>query len=136
MEKVFSLAKDNGIKSLEDLVVKIWYDPKDVNAVEEIIKKKNLYIAALRKQLKLPATEDPLTKEIEENEAQKADMMKLIEKNIQIRQMEAETKKMIKEKEESQKMAIVPLDSIPISQLPATGTITATTSSTHTASAE
>lgn len=81
--------------------------------------------------------EDPLTKEIEENEAQKADMMKLIiEQNIQIRKMEEEMEKMIKEKEQSQKMAIVPLDAIPIYQLPTTGTTTATTSSTHTASAE
>jgi len=44
MEKVSSLDKDNGIKSLEDLVVKIGYDPKDVSATEDIIKKKNLNI--------------------------------------------------------------------------------------------
>jgi len=68
------------------LVFKIGYSPKDINVVEEIIKKKNLDIAALRKQLKLPATKDPLTKDIEENETKKANMMKLIiEQNIQIR---------------------------------------------------
>jgi len=78
MEKVSSLAKDNMIKSLEELVIKIGYDPKDVIAAEEIIKKKNLDIAALRKQLKLPAIEDPMTKDIAEGEAQQADMMKLI----------------------------------------------------------
>ena len=60
-----SLAKDNRIKSLKDLVVKIGYDPKGVNDAEEIIKKKNLDIATLRKQLKLPATKGPLTKDIE-----------------------------------------------------------------------
>jgi len=49
MEKVSSLAKENRIKSLEDLVTKIGYDPKDVIVAEEIIKKKNLDIAALRK---------------------------------------------------------------------------------------
>ena len=64
MEKISSLAKYNRIKSLEDLVTKIGYDPKDVNVAEEIIKK-NLDIATLRKQLKLPATEDPMTKDIE-----------------------------------------------------------------------
>lgn len=78
MEKVSSLAKDNMIKYLEDLVLKIWHDPKDVNGAKEIIKKKNLDIASLRKQPKLLATEDPLTKDVEENESQKADMMKLI----------------------------------------------------------
>ena len=68
MEKVSSLTKDNRIKSLKYLVIKIRYDPKDINAAKEIIKKKNLDIAALRKKLKLTATEDPLTKYIEENE--------------------------------------------------------------------
>ena len=43
------MAKDNRIKSLEDLVIKIGYDPKDVNVAEEIIRKKNLDITALRK---------------------------------------------------------------------------------------
>lgn len=137
MKKVSSLATDNRIKSLEDFVVNIGYDPKDVNVAEEIIKKNNLDIVALRKKLKMTATDDPLTMDIEENEAQKANMMKMvIEQNIQITQMEAEMEKMINEKEQSQKMAIVPLNAIPISQLPATGTTTATTSSTHTASVE
>jgi len=34
MEKVSSLAKDNRIKSLEDLVIKIGYDPKDINVAQ------------------------------------------------------------------------------------------------------
>lgn len=49
MEKVSSLAKDNRIKSLENLVIKIGYYPKDIISTEQIIKKKNLDIAALRK---------------------------------------------------------------------------------------
>ena len=68
MERASS-AKDNRIKYLEDLVLKIGQDPKDVNVVEEIIKKKKLDIVALRKQLKLPATEDPLAKDIEQGQA-------------------------------------------------------------------
>ena len=78
LEKVSSFAKDTRIKTLEDMVVKIGYDPSNVNAIEEIIKKKNVDIAALRKQLKIPAIEDPLEKDIKENETQKTDMMKLI----------------------------------------------------------
>lgn len=62
MEKVSSLAKDNKIKSLENLLIKIGYDPKDVNVSEDIVKKKNLGISALRKQLNLQAIEDPMTK--------------------------------------------------------------------------
>ena len=49
MEKVSYLAKDNMIKSLEDLVITIGYDPKDVNVAKGIFEKENLDIAALRK---------------------------------------------------------------------------------------
>lgn len=49
IEKILSLAKDKRVNSLEDLVIKIRYDPTDVKAVEDIIKKKNTNIVALRK---------------------------------------------------------------------------------------
>ena len=89
LEKVSSFEKDRRIKTLEDLVVNIGYDPSNVNAIEEIIKKKNVDIATLRKQLKIPATKDPLVKDIEENETQKIDKMKLImEHNAQLKKME------------------------------------------------
>jgi hypothetical protein len=58
IEKISSLAKDNKIKSLEELALKIGYDPTNVKAAKELIKKKNVDIASLRKQLKLPAIED------------------------------------------------------------------------------
>jgi hypothetical protein len=58
MEKISSFSKDNRIKTLEELVLKIGYDPLNVKAKEEMIKKKNDDIASLRKQLKLPPTED------------------------------------------------------------------------------
>jgi hypothetical protein len=53
-----SFAKDNRIKTLEELVLKIGYDPSNVKGVEDMLKKKNVDIASLRKQLKLPPTED------------------------------------------------------------------------------
>jgi hypothetical protein len=58
LEKVSSFAKDNRIKSLEEMVLKIGYDPSNVKVVEELLKKNNVDIASLRKQLKLSATED------------------------------------------------------------------------------
>ena len=58
LEKISSFTKDNKIKTLEELVLKIGYDPVNVKAVEEMIKKKNADIVSLRKQLKLPPTED------------------------------------------------------------------------------
>jgi len=85
LEKVSSLAKDTKIKSLEDLVLKMGYDPSNINVVEELVRKKNVELSTLRKQLELLASEDPMTNEIEETETQKYDMMKLImEQNLQI----------------------------------------------------
>jgi hypothetical protein len=83
LEKISSFAKDNRIKTLEELVLKIGYDPSNVKAVEEMIKKKNANIASLRKQLKLPPTEDSQMKEIAEKEGKKDEMLKLLmEQNV------------------------------------------------------
>jgi hypothetical protein len=74
---------------LEELVLKIGYAPSNVKAVEEMIKKKNVDIASLRKQLKLPPTEDAHTKKIAETEGEKDEMLKLImEKNAEFKEME------------------------------------------------
>jgi hypothetical protein len=77
MEKISSFAKDNRIKSLEELVLKIGYDPSNVKEVEEMLKKKNVDISSLRKQLKLPPTEDSQAKEMAETEGEKEEMLKL-----------------------------------------------------------
>ena len=60
LENIHYLAKDNRIKALEDFVIKVGYDPKDVKAAELILKNKDVDMAALKKLLKLPSTEDPL----------------------------------------------------------------------------
>jgi phage terminase large subunit-like protein len=78
LEKISSFAKDNIIKSLEELVLKIGYDPFNVKEVEEMLKKKNADIESLRKQLKLPPTEDAQAKEIAETKGEKDEMLKLI----------------------------------------------------------
>lgn len=130
MEKISYLEKDTKIKSLEDLVVKMGSDPEIMKAGEELIKKNNVDIVALRKQMKLPVTEDPLSKYIEESETQKGDTMKLImEQNSHIRQMETEMEKMIKEKEQSSNVTMVPLDVVPLTTIPTTGVATSTTPS-------
>jgi hypothetical protein len=101
LEKISSFAKDNGIKSLEELVLKIGYDPSNVKAAEEMLKKKNVDIASLRKQLKLSATEDSQAKEMAETEGEKEEMLKLImEQNAQIKEMEVELERLVKEKEQ------------------------------------
>ena len=53
LENISSFQKDNKIKTLEELILNIGYDPSNVKAVEEMIKKKNANIASLRKQFKL-----------------------------------------------------------------------------------
>jgi hypothetical protein len=130
MEKISSVAKDNRIKTLEELVLKISYDPANVKAAEEMIKKKNADIASLRKQLKLPPTEDSQSKEIAEKEGEKDEMLKLLmEQNAQLKEMEAEMEKLLKEKEQLKSMEAIPLTSIPISGT-STETVTSIPSAT------
>jgi hypothetical protein len=77
-EKISSFEKYNRVKSLEELVLKIMYDPSNVKEAKEMIKKKNADIASLRKQIKLPPTEDSQAKEIIEAENEKEELLKLI----------------------------------------------------------
>jgi hypothetical protein len=130
MEKISSFAKDNKIKTLEELVLKIGYDPVNVKAAKEMIKKKNANITSLRKQLKLPPTEDSQAKEIAEKEGEKDEMLKLLmEQNAQLKEMEAEMVKLLKEKEQMKSMEAIPLSAIPIAGL-STTTVTTIPSAT------
>jgi hypothetical protein len=56
LEKVSSLEKHHKIKYLEEMVLKIKYDPSNVKEEEELLKKKNDGIASLRKQLRIYAS--------------------------------------------------------------------------------
>ena len=62
VEKASLYAKDLIINSFEELVIQVGYDPANVKAIEQLVKKKNGDIVALRKQLKMPSTEDPQVK--------------------------------------------------------------------------
>ena len=93
------MAKDSRIKSLEDIVMQLGYNPSNIEVVEALVRKKNADIAALRRQLKMPVTKDPMAKEIEENETQKVEMLQfIIEKIEELNKMESEMEKMIKER--------------------------------------
>jgi len=131
LEKVSSLVKDTKIKSLEYMVLKMGYDPSNMNVAEELVKKKNVELSKLRKQLKLPASEDPMAKDIEETETQKYDMMKLImEQNLQIKHMEEKMEKLVKEKEDAIKRSQTPMDIVPLAAIPVTRVSTSATTST------
>lgn len=77
LEKASSQAKDNRIKSLEELIIELGHDPKDFKVAESLIKKKNEDIAALRKQLKLLPLIHPQTAEVIEkkNEEELIDLV-------------------------------------------------------------
>ena len=76
MEKISAMAIVSRIKYLEYLIVNLGYDPTNFQFVEDILKKNNTNITFLRKQLKMSTTEDPLAKGIEEEESQKAELMR------------------------------------------------------------
>jgi glucosamine 6-phosphate synthetase-like amidotransferase/phosphosugar isomerase protein len=81
--------------------------------------------------LKISATEDPQAKEMAETEGHKEKMLKLImEQNAQIKEMEAKLEKLVKEKEKSVPMAVIPLNAVPL-----IGVSTATTTSVTTTEA-
>ena len=62
IDKASSYDKDLRIKSLEEWVIQVGYDPANVKVAELLGKKNNEDIAALRKQIKLPSTEHPQAK--------------------------------------------------------------------------
>jgi hypothetical protein len=123
LEKISSFAKDNRIKMLEELVLKIEYDPLNVKVVEDMLKNKNFDIESLRKQLKLPPTEYEKAKEIAEIEGEKDEMLRLImEQNARLKEMEAELERLLKEKEQSNPMEFIPLIAVPLIGVSTTST--------------
>ena len=58
--------------------MQVGYDPTNIKATEALVKKKNEDIVALRKQLKLPQSEHPKTKEDIQEQKEKYEMMSLI----------------------------------------------------------
>jgi hypothetical protein len=130
LEKISSFTKDNKIKTLEELVLKIGYDPANAKADEEMIKNKNADITSLRKHLNLPPIEDSQAKEIAEKEGEKDEMLKLLmEQNFQLKEMEVEMERLLKEKEHMKPMEGIPLSGIPIASL-STTTVTTIPSAT------
>jgi len=77
LENASSLAKDNMIKSLEEIIIELGHDPKDVKGIKALMKKKEEDITALRKQLKLPPSMLPQTAEVVQQKSE-ADMMDLL----------------------------------------------------------
>lgn len=91
LDKASSQAKDTRIKSLEDLIIELGHDPKDVKATEKLIKKRNDDIASLEKQPKIPPLHHPQTTEVLETQKGQEELMDLVLKlNDQLKETEKE----------------------------------------------
>ena len=64
-ERMSSLAKDNRIKSLEEIIIDLGHDPSDPKGVKALMKKKDDDLNALKKRLKLQPTEHPQIAELQ-----------------------------------------------------------------------
>ena len=72
-------------------MIEIGNNPNDIKAAENPIKKKKEDISALKKQLKLPPSEHPQTKEVLESQTQQHEKMDLIlQLNAPLKEMENE----------------------------------------------
>ena len=99
LERMSSTAKDNRITTLEEIIMDLGHDPKDPKGINALMKKKEDDIAALKKQLRLPATIHPQTAEVAQ-EKQGEDMMDLIMRmNQRMIQMEQELEKAVQDKQ-------------------------------------
>jgi len=61
LERASSQAKDNRIKALEEIIIELGHDPKDIKVVQALLKLRDADMAALRKMVKVPATIHPQT---------------------------------------------------------------------------
>lgn len=64
LERASSQAKDNRIKALEEIIIELGHDPKDIKAVQELLKLRDADMVALRKMVKVPTTIHPQTEEV------------------------------------------------------------------------
>lgn len=100
LDKASSQAKDTQIKSLEDLVIEMGHDPKDIKATEQLIKRKNDDIVALKKQLKIPQLQRPQTQDVLEIQTKHEELMDWVLKlNDQLKETEKELDTLIQLKQ-------------------------------------
>jgi len=99
LERMSSSAKDNRIKTLEDIIVDLGHDPKDPKGIRALMKKKEDDIAALRKQAKLPTTIHPQTAELVQEKEVDDTMDLLMRMNQRIIQMEEELERALQGKQ-------------------------------------
>ena len=81
-------------------MIELGHDPKDIKAMEQLIKKKNDDITALKKQLKIPQLQHPQTQEVLESQDRHEELMELALKlNDQLREKKKELDTLIQLKQ-------------------------------------
>lgn len=70
---------------MEDLVIELGHDPKDVKAAKKLIKKKNDDLVALKKQLKIRPLRHPQTTEVLETQKEEELMDLVLRLNEQLK---------------------------------------------------
>jgi len=143
-ERLSSTAKENRIKTLEEIIVDLEHDPKDPKGVRALIKKKDDDIAALKKRLRLLPTQHPQTRELQKEKEAKDRLDLMMKLNQRVIDLEGELERALQGKQgesTSQLPQTVPIVvSIPPAQaaltpptVPATTTATDATTGTTTA---
>ena len=83
---------------MEEIIIGLGHNPKDVKGIESLIKKKDDDIATLRKKLKLPASRHPQTAEIMKQNSEEELMDFLLKLNEKLNEIEKELEKALKDK--------------------------------------
>ena len=98
VERMSSKAKDNRIKTLEDIIVDMGHDPNDPTGVKALMKKKDDDLKALKKRLKLPPTEHPQTTELQEQKKMEDQLDLLLQQDQRIRELEKQLEGALQDK--------------------------------------
>ena len=98
-ERLSSQAKDNRIKSLEEIIIDLGHDPSDPTGVKALLKKKYDDLNAMKKRFKLQPTEHPQTAELQKQKRAEDKLDLLMQQDQRIRELEKELEGILQEKQ-------------------------------------
>jgi len=98
-ERMSSTAKDNRIKSLEDIIIGLGHDPKDPKGVRALMKKKEDDLNALKTRLKLLPTEHPQTVELQREKKLDEQLDLIMQLHQKVLDLEKELEGALKDKQ-------------------------------------
>ena len=97
-ERMSSMAKDNKIISLEDIIIDLGHDPKDPKGVRVLMKKSEDDLNALKKRLKLLPTEHPQTSELQKEKQVDEQLDLIMQLNQKVLDLEKELEGALQDK--------------------------------------